>query len=55
MFVSTDQLKVADDLITAVFDSPYTVTITMSDGCHDDQVGDLSVYVFDDRPQTPGK
>ncbi|KAK2154752.1 hypothetical protein LSH36_258g02034 [Paralvinella palmiformis] len=50
---TTNQLKVADDLITAVFDSPYTVTITMSDGCHDDQVGDLSVYVFDDRPQTP--
>ena len=49
------QVKVGADLTSAVIGTPYTIKLTIYDGCHDNKTANLYVYVFDDRPQSPGK
>jgi hypothetical protein len=39
---------VGASLSGAVASSPYSITFLMSDGCHPDVTGVMTVYVFDD-------
>ncbi|KAK2160559.1 hypothetical protein LSH36_130g00050 [Paralvinella palmiformis] len=50
---TTSQVKVGADLTSAVIGTPYTIKLTIYDGCHDNKTANLYVYVFDDRPQSP--